>query len=514
MTRLVALGTLALAAAAVGYVLRFGSDVPNTDEWDYVARVVGPFPVGWLIEHHNEHRYPLARLLWLGSVRLAGDFRAPMLLTVALLTATSLLLTTAARRWRGTASVGDLLVPALLLHWGHAFNFLMGYQVAFGLYALGLAGVVWAVTADRPHLGGLFAAVAVQSGGFGLAVAAPLAFWLGWEARRRPTVVLWSLAIIAYSGWITLTLPVFARPPEIDPVDGVVADLAIGLGLWVAPLGRAAWWAAALAVGGWCILAATVARRNPGFLAVLAAHGLATVAVGYGRGDWAIGDRFVTPSAVGLAIAWVLLGRRGRWIGLPLAVLVVGLNTGPGYRYGKLSREQNKTFLADLQNGLPPVFLSGKYGGGLTFLTTDGLVAGITGLRDGGWRRFRDAAHDPPFTPTPVAGFQPVRLACGNDPFVPDGPPPPAIPLPPSPGPVVGLRARGEQHFPMGYQVLRLRWTDMAGVAHTAEATPKVVPGRFTVAFPIGGPAVDVRLEAATPMLGLDVAEIEWLIPG
>jgi hypothetical protein len=81
------------------------------------------------------------------------------------------------------------------------------------------------------------------------------------------------------------------------------------------------------------------------------------------------------------------------------------------------------------------------------------------------------------------------------------------------PAGAVGLRVRGEQHHPMGYQLLRVRYADHAAVARTAEAFPKVVPGGFSVTVPLDRPSSTVRLEAGCPMLGLTLEAADWLGP-
>ena len=113
-----------------------GSPLPIMDEWDLLAKTGdGHLTFGWMIQHHGEHRFPLPKLLWLTALRVTGyDFRAVMFVTLTLLVAASILLMWTARRVRGLQHPADALFPALLLHWGHGFNFIMSFQLGFALF--------------------------------------------------------------------------------------------------------------------------------------------------------------------------------------------------------------------------------------------------------------------------------------------------------------------------------------------------------------------------------------------
>ncbi|HET7294318.1 MAG TPA: hypothetical protein VFM88_17980, partial [Vicinamibacteria bacterium] len=56
---------------AVGYVLRYGPDLPYEDEFGQLWQLVGEEPVTleWLLWPVSEHRIPLSRLVWLGVLR-------------------------------------------------------------------------------------------------------------------------------------------------------------------------------------------------------------------------------------------------------------------------------------------------------------------------------------------------------------------------------------------------------------------------------------------------------------
>ncbi len=279
-----------------------------------------------------------------------------MFLFAVLMGLASGLLVDVARRLRGHLSLGDLVIPAILLHWGHACNFLMGYQLAFGLFVLGFAGVGGGIVAGRLHLAGLFALVAVQPGGFGLAVTVPFAcVFLAAGIRTRPSLLVWPIAILAYSGWVAMTMPpstgVIGKPGLFA---GTACYLSIGVGPVVAQLGLTAW----LLIGAAIACAGVVAmfclrywnrRIAIGLLCWFVAFGASALAVGYGRGEWALGYRFVTVSAIGLAMVWCVLGRWLGGFGIVLAIAIFGVNTRHALWYGKLCRNQIRQFEEDVK---------------------------------------------------------------------------------------------------------------------------------------------------------------------
>jgi hypothetical protein len=65
--------------AALAYVKTYGADSPLWDEYDgYVVALTGeqPVTINWLWTQYGPHRFPLPKLIVLGSYRLIGDFRA------------------------------------------------------------------------------------------------------------------------------------------------------------------------------------------------------------------------------------------------------------------------------------------------------------------------------------------------------------------------------------------------------------------------------------------------------
>src|SRR5581483_11647567 len=184
LTRGVLLGTWAvLALADLAFVLTLGTNAPYADEWEFVPALLDREPpLPWLWQLHNEHRLPLPRAVYLGLFRLTHDFRAGMVVQVAVLSGLSLWLMRLAERLRGRPHWADLFFPASLLHVGHWENLLMGYQLCFALFTvLATAVGVVALRATRESAfrsgvaAGVLALLLATTGGSGLVAALPVA---------------------------------------------------------------------------------------------------------------------------------------------------------------------------------------------------------------------------------------------------------------------------------------------------------------------------------------------------
>ena len=74
--------------------------------------------------------------------RLTHDFRAGMLLQIAMVSALCLGLMRLAANLRGRHDWADLFFPISLLHVGHWENYLLGYQIRFTLFLVFASGLV------------------------------------------------------------------------------------------------------------------------------------------------------------------------------------------------------------------------------------------------------------------------------------------------------------------------------------------------------------------------------------
>src|SRR5438105_3263931 len=101
--------TALLTVAGAWFVTTYGSRLPVMDEWDLLSEWLAcDSTAEWLIAHHNEHRYPLTKLIWLSSLRATGYDSKPLLyLPFALLVASSAALLQVARRIRGYQHAAD-----------------------------------------------------------------------------------------------------------------------------------------------------------------------------------------------------------------------------------------------------------------------------------------------------------------------------------------------------------------------------------------------------------------------
>ncbi len=160
-----------MTASACLFVARHGYNLPRLDEWEFVTVVCGnEGGAKWVFARHNEHRFPLARAVFLGLHAATGqNFRAGMWLTVVLLSVSAAAIGLTARRIRGRSALIDLFIPVLLLNAGHAENLTMGYQIAFTLtvsfLTVFLVAVGWA---DRLGVRGVAGACGVATLGVAL----------------------------------------------------------------------------------------------------------------------------------------------------------------------------------------------------------------------------------------------------------------------------------------------------------------------------------------------------------
>ncbi len=543
--RLATFGTVAAAIAAVAYVARFATNCPVGDEWQLLAEIFrggGGFPWSWIAAHHNEHRYILAKFVWYGSLALSNfDFRAGMFVTVGLLAASAGLLLAALRHLGVRRGPADLLVPALLLHWGHWFGWLMGYQIAFTAVVLCAAGFAWAVSqaAESPRraawLASAFALLMPLNGGFGIGWSGPMCAWLvyaAWRLRSPALLVVPALAA-GYLAFVVFTTPPpiasQAKPDAATFVESCVMYLATGFGpIAFGPWGAGRIVASALALG--LFAAATLgtlrALRDPaerlraaGLLAAILGHLAVTVSIAMYRGT-AQGTRFITPSAVGLLIAWLALrryvpmsGRAFTIAAVLCAVAIFAINVRDAYREGLRLRSGQKAFLADVEKQTPALYLAGKFGGRWTIL--DPFGQNIAALRDAKVGPYARLAPDPHYKSIPISLPSDAMIRpCDNAPFERGDRTAPTFDFGDSPGPALALRVRVEQTRVEVWQAVRLYWFEDGNPVEQFEtAYPVQFPAnQGDMVFRIDARARRARLEAASPTGGLLLCKAEWLV--
>jgi len=249
-------------------------------------------------------------------------------------------------------------------------------------------------------------------------------------------------------------------------------------------------------------------------LAGLLGGGLVAAATAYARG-YGLAGRFVTPSAVVLAVAWLALTTRAAgWLTGLVAVAVGGglywLNLDPGLREGYQARCIAYEMQADIAAGVPPVFLAGRYGGTIPVLSGDAMAEYLTTFKTGRLPAFSGLATDPVFRTEPVAGVSvPFEFACPECEFLTV---PRAVCLPDPTKAVIGVRFQVRNVVPAGWQRVRLHWNE-SGAERSAVAYPPWVPfDRVHLTFPLSGRPTAIRLVADSIVQTFTVDAIEWMI--
>ncbi len=376
------------AVSAVAFVAVIGTNAPYADEWEFVPALLGEeSALPWLWQQHNEHRLPLPRAVYLTLFALTHDFRAGMLLQVAMLAALALYLMRLADQLRGRPHWADAFFPVSLLHVGHWENFIMGYQICFVLFAVlatGLVVVALRITRANAFRSGVTAGVLLMllalTGGSGLVVVPPVAAWLVvvaasvWQSGEKGRAALLLLLAALPLAYLGVYAGGYERPPlhpvpSTDPravlrVAGEV--LAMSFGIAMTPVWLAAF-AGILALGGATVALLVPRWKEPGerlsvagLVAVAAGVAGVALAIGVGRagmgGDMGLWSRYSMLSWPLLAAAylvWVKLGRK--WVPVALCVfaaLVFLGNTGTGMQNGAAVKSRYSAIEADAALGL------------------------------------------------------------------------------------------------------------------------------------------------------------------
>ena len=351
---------LLFALGALAFVALVGTNAPYADEWEFAPALLGDEPtLPWLWQQHNEHRMPLPRAVVFAYFALTHDFRAGMVLQVALLSALALFLMRLADALRGGPHWADAFFPISLLHVGHWENFVMGYQVCFVLFAVlttALAVVALRTTRANAFRSGVFAGVLLMllalTGGSGLVVVPPVCAWLVFVA-----VSVWrsgekgrALILLLLAGLPVAYLGVYFQGyhrPDHHPAPsfglaafgtaGEVLAVSLGMGL------SAVWWvvcAGVVVLGGFTLALLVRRWKEPGerlavagLLAVVAGVTGVALAIGVGRGGmgeqmglWSRYSMLTWPLLATAYLVWVKLGRR--WV--PILLCVAAAVAFPG----------------------------------------------------------------------------------------------------------------------------------------------------------------------------------------
>ncbi len=410
--------------AALWYVCTFGLNAPTADEWEFVPVLVGQEPVGpWLWAQHNEHRLPLPRFVFVTLFSLTHDFRAGMILQVAVLSALAFGLMQLAARFRGHPDWPDAFFPVSLLHIGHWENFLLGYQICFVLFTLFttlLVVVALRITRETAFRSGVQAGVLLlctaMTGGSGLALIPPVGAWLlylavivrknGQTGKALALVALAALSVTYFAMYfVGYEQPANHPPPSRDPVAiakvaGQVLAMAFGIGLsgvWYVVL------AAELLLGiATVVLLVRHGKETAdrpattGLIAVAVGVAGMALAIGIGRatghGLWSRYAMLSWPLLAAAYFAWLKFDRgpadKGlrKWVpaGLCMVATLAFLpNMGTGMQMGAKAHTRNTAMEAEAKAGLPaPEFVAKYFPEGLDAGQMDRGVRYIPLLRE------------------------------------------------------------------------------------------------------------------------------------
>lgn len=421
--------------AALAFVRKYGSNVPSWDGWDMVPAMTGeqPITITWLWSQHNEHRVPVPRLILLGLCRLTGcDFRAGMYFGVLGMGALASAMILLAKRLRGEIRYSDAFFPVVLLNWGHAANFLWGWQVQFHVSTI-LAGVILLIiglSGNRFRPGstviiGICLVLLPMSGANGLVLVPPLALWLGYVGvvhlrseelhLKRGGFLALGLASSAVA-LVALYFVGYEMVPYHPINSGVTAALresirflAMGFG----PAARPFWPFSGVGVLSLLLTTAgilVVAARNQshahhralGLFFFLSAMGSLALATGLSRDGFL--PRYVTLAVPALCCAyfvWEIFApsRIGGYLQaalFALASVALWPNTQFGIEYGTNLRHHLGSFERDMTAGVPSYLLINRYGSYL-HIHQDVLMDYMPMLRRAGIGQFRFLRNDPPF---------------------------------------------------------------------------------------------------------------------
>jgi hypothetical protein len=121
-------------ASVLAHIARYGRNIPLSEDWLMVRPLTGREPDfwSWVWAQNNEHRLPVAKLLYLGLLEVVPDFRVGMVFNALVLGGLAAGCILVARQVRGgRTTYADAVFPLALLHIGHWFNLVWSWQIQF-----------------------------------------------------------------------------------------------------------------------------------------------------------------------------------------------------------------------------------------------------------------------------------------------------------------------------------------------------------------------------------------------
>jgi hypothetical protein len=397
-----------MVAAAFACLVKFGQNIPLTEDWLMVPPLTGnePHLLGWLWAQNNEHRVPLPRLLLLGLLKIAhGDFRVGMLFNIASLSLLAFAMILTARRIRhNRTSFSDAFFPIALLHLGNWENLFWSWQltqvvptILVCILLLVLVGSRTIASSGTAILVGLSLISLPLCGANGLLFGPLLALWFGyygvvqWRAAKASGARRSGAGFLVGSAAVTLILVGlyfigYERPSWTPPSLGVEASIQTAIQFLAIGFGPAArsWWAVSMIAAIVVVLPSAVVavigvlrhrdqerQRALGVLVFFGSVAAFTLAIGWGRagviplyGGWPL--RYVLLSVPTLCVAyfvWELYGPQkfratAQNSFFVILLLLLPFNTSQGLAWNDWYQEAANAFEQDLSIGTPPSLLA------------------------------------------------------------------------------------------------------------------------------------------------------------
>ncbi len=361
---------MAPAAAVLFLILRYGVNVPFSDQWDFVHHVVGSangqLSLAALFNQHNEHRMVFPMLAMLALARLTQwNTVVEMAASVGIAALTLMMLERLVRPVLAGAGWAlriwaMLTISLLLFSFTQSENWLWGWQIQWFLAVLAAVSAVafatWSLESPAPWRN--IAAAATACIVCQLSIASGIATWgaaglvLVFHRNRWRILPVWIVVAAIVTG---LYLVGYQKPPHHpSPLDAfkVPAEFLAYLGNYMSgPLGRSAKIGAAI-IGAFLVLGAVALVRNrqrPELVAPWIAIGAfaganafitAIGSVGFGPAQ-ALESRYVTIAllmSVALVPLWLLAFRD--WPRLRPAAAVMGIVGGMLFTYATIAGDR------------------------------------------------------------------------------------------------------------------------------------------------------------------------------
>jgi hypothetical protein len=227
-----------MAASTLAYVYRHGLTSPWADEMRWLPILIGaePLTAQWVFAPENQHAQPLVKLLYIGLGRAMGfDFHAAALLNTAALAAMALAMVLVVARIRRRASPLDIIIPVVLLNWGHYMSLIWGLMLCYVLPTVLACILLLVVSLNRVQISVARATLttvctmaAALCGGPGIFYLLPMAAWLAyagirrWRDNRLAAVTILVLAVLSL-------LPLWLWVPSLLEVKDAATTSGHGL---------------------------------------------------------------------------------------------------------------------------------------------------------------------------------------------------------------------------------------------------------------------------------------------